>query len=199
MGVGGGCKLGFGLRGAALVRTIVAMRKSVLLLLLLVAGCAGKDGTWPSLARRPIEGPRPGAVAAVAAPPVQAPVVPAAIGDVPAQLATIDRDAANLDTRITEQRAATAASAAAARGTRPDSEARAKAQLDLTRLERLGSQLGDLRGRLDGIAGKLAATAEGGTDVVAPLKSTGASIIRLDAQIAEFDAAYSAASAAAAP
>ncbi|UAJ10452.1 hypothetical protein [Polymorphobacter megasporae] len=185
------------------------MRAFLLLLAFVATGCAGKDGTWPSLARRPIEGSRPSAAAvgtpvataavvtAPAAVPPPATGAGAAIGDVPAQLATIDRDAENLGTRIGEQRAATAEAAKSAKGTKADSEEWAKAQLELTRLERLGNQLGDLRGKLDGIAGKLAAAAGGGADVAAPLKATGAVIGRVDALQAEYDASYSAASMAA--
>ncbi len=178
------------------------MRLPLILLVAAVAGCAGKDGTWPSLARRPIEGPRPGAAAVTpppAAPGVPAPVVPVAIGDVSARLSTIDRDAANLGTRIGEQRATAADAAAAAKGTKPDGEAWAKAQLELTRLERLGNQLPDLRAKLDAIAGELAAAAATGTDVAEPLPATGAVIGRVAALQAEYDTTYARASTAATP
>ena len=199
--MGGRCKPPIDLREATPHRTSVAMHWFTPSLLLMVAGCAGTDGTWPSLARRSIEGPRPGAVvtAEVAGPSIQAAVVSPVIVDVSAQVATIDRDAANLGTRIAEQRATAAVAASAARGSKSDSEAWAKAQFELTRLERLGNQLGDLRGRLDAIAGKLAAAAGTEADVTAALRSTGMSIGRLDAQIAEYDATYAAASAAATP
>jgi hypothetical protein len=192
------------LAGGSVAPYGIAMGRFILLLAFVIAGCAGKDGTWPSLARRPTEGPRPAlvAVAPVAAPPVVAAppaVLPPAIGDVTAQLATIDRDAANLGTRIGEQRAATTDAARTAKGTKADSEQSAKAQLELTRLERLGNQLGDLRGKLDGIAGKIAAAAGGGADVAAPLKATGAVIGRVDALQAEYDASYAAAASAATP
>lgn len=179
------------------------MRWPLILLVLAVAGCAGKDGSWPSLARRPIEGPRPSVVVAnvtPAAAPVAPPaVLPPAIGDVAARVATIDRDAANLGTRIAEQRGVAADAAVAAKGSKPDGEAGAKAQLELTRLERLGNQVPDLRGKLDEIAGQLAAAAAGGTDVAVPLKATGAAIGRVDALQAEYDATYARASAAATP
>jgi hypothetical protein len=182
----------------------IAMRSFLILLALIVTGCAGKDGTWPSLARRPIEGPRPLAVAAApaaaaTATPAPPAALPPAIGDVSAQLATIDRDAGNLGTRIGEQRTAVADAARTAKGLKADSEQWAKAQLELTRLERLGSQLGDLREKLDAIAGKLAAAAGGGADVTAPLKATGVVIGRVDALQAGFDAGYAAAASAATP
>jgi hypothetical protein len=148
------------------------MRWPVVLILLGATACADRGGTWPSLARRPVEGPRTPAATApipVSTPPAAtAALPPPAIGDVPAQLATIDRDAANLGTRIGEQRAAAADAARMAKGTKADGEPWAKAQLELTRLERLGNQLGDLRGRLDGIAGRLAAAAGAGADVTVP-------------------------------
>lgn len=182
----------------------IVMRFFLISLALVATGCAGKDGTWPSLARRPIEGPRPStavAAPAAAAPatPVQPVAPPAAIGDVSAQLATIDRDAENLGTRIGEQRTAVTDAARVSKGTKADSEQWAKAQLELTRLERLGSQIGDLRDKLDGIAGKLAAAAGGGADVIAPLKATGVAIGRVDALQADFDAGYAAAASAATP
>lgn len=182
----------------------IAMRSFLILFALVATGCAGKDGTWPSLARRPIEGPRPSAVTAVpTAAPIATPALPAAlppaIGDVPAQLATIDRDAGNLGTRMGEQRATVTDAVRAAKGSKADSEQWAKAQLELTRLERLGSQLGDLHEKLDVIAGKLAAAAGSGADVTAPLKATGVVIGRVDALQAEFDAGYAAAASAATP
>ncbi|MGI4880412.1 MAG: hypothetical protein ACRYG4_23340, partial [Janthinobacterium lividum] len=85
------------------------------------------------------------------------------------------------------------------KGSKADSEQWAKAQLELTRLERLGSQLGDLREKLDAIAGKLAAAAGDGADVTMPLKATGGVIGRVDVLQAEFDAGYAAASSAATP
>jgi len=188
------------------------MRWRPIFLVFLATGCAGNGGSWPSLARRPIEGMRvPPTAKAVSAPvtpvtPVTLPTaatvpapLPPALGDVPAQLATIDRDAAHLGTRIGDQRGAAADAATAAKGSKADSEAWAKAQLELTRLERLGNQVGDLRGRLDAIAGELAAAAAGGSDVAVPLKATGAVIGRIDAIQAEFEATYSKASVAATP
>ena len=185
------------------------MRWRPIFLVFLATGCAGNGGSWPSLARRPIEGMRvPPTAKAVSAPvtpmtlPTAAPVpapLPPALGDVPAQLATIDRDAAHLGTRIGDQRGAAADAATAAKGSKADSEAWAKAQLELTRLERLGNQVGDLRGRLDAIAGELAAAAAGGSDVAVPLKATGTVIGRIDAIQAEFEATYSKASVAATP
>ena len=159
------------------------MRVLLILLVLAIGGCAGSGGTWPSLARRPIEGPaagasRPPVIATAIAPAIAlAPPLPPAISDARARVATIDRDLADLASRVATQTAASATAAAAARG-QTEGDAWAKAQLEATRLERLGTQAGDLRDRLDTIAGTLAETAAAGVDVSAILQTTGRAIER---------------------
>ena len=110
----------------------------------------------------------------------------------PAKLGVIDRDMTDAATRLTAQQTAATAAAAAARGTAVDSAAWGKAQLEITALDRIGNQIDDLRGRLDAVAGTLAAASAGGSDVAAPLTATG----RLIARATTLQAAYAAAAAA---
>ncbi len=172
------------------------MRRLSPVLLLVVTACAGGGGGWPSLARRSIEGPPPvlsetrkcavatGAAScgspaiAVTTPAVpQVPTPTVAIDDVSAKLAVIDRDLTDAAARLAAQRAI-ATAAATARGTATNTPAWAKAQLELTALDRVGNQIGDIHERLDAIAGTLAAASAGGTDVAAPLLATGRLIAR---------------------
>jgi hypothetical protein len=181
------------------------MRRLSLVLLLAVTACAGGGGGWPTLARRPIEGPPPvlsetrkcaiatgtascGAPVAVVTAPIvpQLPTAPVAIDDVAAKLAVIDRDLTDAAARLAAQRTA-ATAAATARGTPTDTPAWAKAQLELTALDRVGNQIGDIRERLDAIAGTLAAASAGGTDVAAPLLATGRLIARATAMQGDYD------------
>lgn len=185
------------------------MRRLSLSLVIVLTACSGGGGSWPTLARRPIEGP-PLATAAprrCAAAPGPAsclpastsstvggpaaplpPSAPVAIDDVAAKLTVIDRDLTDAAVRLTAQRA-TATAANAARGRRTDGDAWAKAQVELTALDRVGNQVVDIRDRLDAIAGTLAAANAGGADVAAPLITTGRLIARATALTAEYDTA----------
>ena len=155
------------------------------LLLLGLTGCAATaDGQWPSLARRPGEvesgapaGPAPPEPAvATASPGDPAPVAVAASRTVDAA-----REFAEVEARWQRQRGVTEAAVAAGRGAAPSSAAWAKAQLELTRLERIGAEIADLRDRADAIAGDLAQAAARGSDVAAALAATGSLIVRIDA------------------
>ncbi len=180
------------------------MRLRSLILLLAVTACANGGG-WPTLARRPIEGPPPtlsetrkctvavgaascGAPLAAVTTPIapQAATASVAIDDVAAKLAVVDRDLTDAAERLAAQRTA-ATAAATARGTATDTPAWAKAQLELTALDRVGNQIGDIHERLDAIAGTLAAANAGGTDVAAPLLATGRLIARAKAMQDDYD------------
>lgn len=161
------------------------MMRPALLLLLATAGCAATaDGEWPSLARRPGEiesGSR-------AAPPTATPPEAAApSGDAAPVAVAAGRTAAaarefdEVAERWQRQRGATEAAVTAARGAAPSSQAWAKAQLELTRLERIGAEIAELRDRTDAIAGDLAQAATQGSDVQAALAATGALIARIEA------------------
>ena len=184
------------------------MRRLSISLLLAVTACAG-GGAWPSLARRPIEGPPlavpagrcaaavpptcgPAVAPAVAAVTPPSPVAPVAIDDIAARLTVIDRDLTDAAARLAEQRSKATAAGNAARGTATGSEAWTRAQLELTALDRIGNQIGDLRERIDAVAGTLAAASAGGSDVAAPLAATG----RLEARAMALQADYTAAAAA---
>ena len=169
------------------------MPRALLLATLVIAACAGPGGRWPSLGKRPIETmPFPAEAAAAVPPPVAAPAGgPRDVGDVALRVAAIAREGDDLAGRIADQTAITRA-AVAARGRRRDGEAWAKAELETSRLERLGNEAGDLRGRLDGITGDLAAAAASGTDVTLVLKAAGAAIIRATALQAQVTAALAA-------
>ena len=54
------------------------------------------------------------------------------------------------------QQRATARATAAAAGQRPDSDAAGERELQISRLDKLAGQLGEIRARLDGVAGDLA-------------------------------------------
>lgn len=184
------------------------MRLLPIVVLLVVTACA-RGGGWPSLARRPIEGlpvpaapgrscaagptPSCGPTTPIATPGVPPPpTAPVAIDDVPAKLAVIDRDLTDAATRLAAQRTAAAAAATAARGAATGSAAWTTAQLELTALDRIGNQIGDLRERLDKVAGTLAAASAGGGDVAVPLGATGRLIARATALQADYDTAAAA-------
>lgn len=157
--------------------------KRTLILLLLLGGCASPgEGDWPSLATRPGEVQplvqRP-AVTAAAAPAAAVPRS-AATSDAEARLSSLDRDITALGARIAAQRTASAAAAAAARGQAAASEATATAEVEATRAARLLSQAGDLRDRLDALAGDLARRGAAGEDVSATLARLGAAIDRVE-------------------
>ena len=177
------------------------MRSALILVVVLVSACAGKGGVWPSLARRPIEGSVPITAAvptdpsvtvaafavsppAVVTPPPAVAAPPPTVADVAARLAIIERDRADLATRVLAQLAMTRR-AAAARGSRNEGDAWSKAQLETTRLDRLGNQAGDLHDRLNIIAGMLAEAGAAGADIASPLKATGQAIDRVRALEAE--------------
>ena len=117
------------------------------------------------------------------------------IADVAARLSTIERDRIDLAARVAAQLAETR-SAVAARGTKIEGDAWSKAQLEVTRLERLGSQATDLHDRLDMIAGTLAEVAASGVEVTGLLKATGQAIGRVRALDAEVSVVLARASSA---
>lgn len=166
-----------------------AMMRPTLLLLLTTAGCAATaDGEWPSLARRPGEiesGTRAAPPLQAAAPETTVPEAPA--GDAAPVAVAAGRTAAaarefdEVEARWQSQRGATEAAVSAARGAAPSSQAWSKAQLELTRLERIGAEIAELRDRTDTIAGDLAQAAAQGSDVQAALAATGTLIARIEA------------------
>lgn len=156
------------------------MRTSILALTLLLTACtAGSD--WPSLARRPGESaPLPEAAPATA-PAASADVSSASALVVSGRLAEATRDFTAVERRWEQQNSATAAAVAAARGTAEGSVTATKAQLELSRFERVGAQIGDLRVRLDSIGGDLAVSAAAGRDAGGELRQLGALIGKVEA------------------
>ena len=174
------------------------MVRSALLPLLSLAACAGAPaGDWPSLALRPGEAQplvsRPAAAGRGAAAPVTTPVPVDAVRDAEARAGSLERDVAAYEKRLRAQLADTAAA-----GSRTGPDAASSAQLELTRLDRLGSQAGDLRDRYDELAGDLARQAAAGSDVSVLLARIGKGIDRVEALHAE-QAKASAGTKAAAP
>lgn len=161
-----------------------------LVLLVLLSSCAGSSTeAWPSLSRRPGEAAplvqRPDAPAAA---PVQAAaVVPNDTSDAAARLASIERDLTALKDRLETQLAVTVPRAGAT------GDAAAAAEIELTRLDRLGGQAAALRERLDAVAGDLARRSAGGSDVAAMLSRTGAAIEQVETLRAKQAAAFAAA------
>ena len=156
------------------------MSRTLLALPLLLVACATDSAqSWPSLATRPGEVqplvPRPAVVAADVPRPAMV-----ADRDAAARLASLERDITTLTTRLTAQRE-TARAASAARGSGANDEAGATAEVERSRLDRLNSQITDLRDRLDALAGDLARQAAGGGDVGPLLARTGTAIERLEA------------------
>jgi uncharacterized protein (UPF0335 family) len=82
--------------------------------------------------------------------------------------------------RWQKQREATRGAVAAAGNAAASSQPWARAQLELTRLERLGAELSDLRDRLNAVAGELAVASAQGSDVKTVLDRAGALISRVD-------------------
>lgn len=157
------------------------MMRRTLILLLVLGGCASSgDGDWPSLATRPGEVQplvqRP-AVTAAAVAPASARPRSAAASDAEARLSSLERDIAALATRIAAQGKA---SAAASQGSGANNDASAAAEVEATRATRLVAQAGDLRDRLDALAGDLARRSAGGEDVAAALARLGAAIDRVE-------------------
>jgi hypothetical protein len=162
------------------------MTRLPLLVLLLLPACASNaDGEWPSLARRPgeitaaEEAAEPAATTAQATPATQA--TPSTIATAAAaRIADAARELQEVETRWQRQRTATQAAVGAAGNAARNSSPWATAQLELTRLERVGAEAADLRDRLDAVAGDLAVAAAGGNDVAGPLRQAGEVIGRID-------------------
>lgn len=177
------------------------MMRIVPLLPLLLAGCAATaDGEWPSLARRPGEietGGRaePVAEAAPVATAAPAPTAAddAAVVTAAARIADIAREFAEVQERWSRQRAGTDAALAAARSAAANTPAWSKAQLELTRLERLGATMAELGDRANAIAGDLAQASAAGSNATPALASAGALISRIETGRAEHLAAFEAA------
>lgn len=155
------------------------------IVLMLSACAAGAEGEWPSLARRPGE-VESGSTLVEATPPAEpAATGPAGNAAVPVvAIGRIDEAARNFEqvsTRWKQQSSATQAAVAAARGAAVSSQPWSHAQLELTRLERLGAELSDLRSQLGAVAGDLAVASTQGVDVKAALDRAGALIARVDA------------------
>lgn len=168
------------------------MRHPVLPILLALAGCAAAaDGQWPSLARRPGETENTASVAAAA--PAAEPAAPT--GDASAaavasgRTADIAREFADVETRWQRQRGVTETAVAAARRAPPSDPAWPKGQLELTRLERIGAEIAELRDRADAVAGDLAQAAAAGSDTRPAIEGIGALIMRIEtARVAHLQA-----------
>jgi hypothetical protein len=176
------------------------MIRALPLLFVAVTGCAATaDGEWPSLARRPgeIEGGSRGvpvaAAGGAAAPAAATPAPPApgaiasgaadspAVDAAAARIADISREFGEVEARWQRQRTLLDAAVAAASRAAPDTPEWSKAQLELTRLERLGATMAELRDSANIIAGDLAQGAAAGSDVGAALASAGTLLDRLEA------------------
>jgi hypothetical protein len=169
------------------------MHRLIFLALIALAACAQSKGNWPSLAPRAIESAPPITLAAAA---TTSAVPPAPVLDAGGRLAVVGRDLDALEKRWQGQAKTTAAAVTAAKGAATSSDVWSTAQLELTALDQLGNQIGDLRVRLDAIAGSLALSAANGADVSATLKATGAMIARVDALRIQHSQAFTAANAA---
>lgn len=158
------------------------MRHIAPLMLLMLAGCAAAaDGEWPSLARRPGEIENGAAAVTVPAPEPALPAGDASATAVAAgRTADIAREFGDAEARWQRQRGVTETAVAAARGVAPSDPAWAKGQLELTRLERIGAEITELRDRADAVAGDLAQAAATGSDVRAGLEGVGALIARIE-------------------
>ncbi len=155
------------------------MRILTLALLIPLTACAaGKD--WPSLARRPGESAPLPTIGAPEA-PVAANMSDSASPVIAGRIAEAARDLSAVAKRWDQQQTATAAAVAAARGAPDSSEVAVKAQLEISRLERIGAQIGDLRARLDAIGGDLALAAADGRDPKVALRDVGELIGKVEA------------------
>ena len=159
------------------------MSKAVLILALMLSACAGAtDERWPSLAMRPGEvQPLVQRPAVTASTVTSAAPASTAARDADARLSSLERDVGSLAARVSAQRGASDRAAAAARGAAPDSATGSAVEVEISRSARLSAQAGDLRDRLDGLAGELARRAAAGEDVAATLTRTGAAIERVEA------------------
>ncbi|MDQ2897420.1 MAG: hypothetical protein M3Y09_17555 [Actinomycetota bacterium] len=162
------------------------MIRAALLPLLCLAACADAPaGDWPSLALRPGEA-QPLVTRPVAAgrgepaAPVAAAVPVDAVRDAEARAGSLERDVGAYEKRLRAQLADTEAA-----GGKTGADAASSAQLELTRLDRLGSQAGDLRDRYNELAGDLARQAAAGGDVTALLSRIGTGIDKVEGLRAE--------------
>jgi hypothetical protein len=153
-----------------------------LLLLLLTACAAASDKNWPSLARRPAEAIATGLTNAPAQVPPTAETPPSPPSTIAtARLLQVERDLGSLESRYAKQYAAAETAVKAARGAARNSDAWSGAQVEMSRLGKLGAQADAARERLDGIAGDLAEAAAGGANVASPLAEAGRLIQRAQA------------------
>jgi hypothetical protein len=169
------------------------MHRLIFLALIALAACAQSKGNWPSLEPRAIESTPPITLAAAT---TAAALPPAPVLDANGRLAAIGRDFDTLEKRWAEQATTTASAVTAAKGAATKSAAWSTAQLELTALDQLGNQIGDIRGRLDEVAGSLAVSAVSGADVTGTLKATGALIARVEALRTRHVQAFAAANTA---
>ena len=184
-GVGGqagavrrGCRAGAG--GVA----APAMVRGVLLIVLLLGGCAGARGAWPSLAHRDGERDTGGPVCpacglAVTAGAAVPPVAPAPPPPLPA---AITAELAAIDAGIARIEAALPALLAARRAAGPgDADDRAiAAEVRRTRIEALVAPLADYDEQLDAIADRAAVTS-GAAAVTARIADLKARIVAAQA------------------
>jgi hypothetical protein len=148
------------------------MRISLVALLLLPACTAGSD--WPSLARRPGESaPLPSADAPDAATAASNTASGGVSSAIAGRMVDASREIAAVAKRWQRQQAATTSAVTAAHGAADSSEVAVKAQLELSRLDRIGAQISDMRTRLDAIAGDLALTAADGQETGAGFRELG--------------------------
>ena len=165
------------------------MRILTLALLIPIAACAaGTD--WPSLARRPGES-APLPAAALEPAPTAGASASTVSSVVASRIAEAARDLMAVRKRWDGQQAATAIAVGAARGAVDSSEVAIKAQLEISRFERVGAQIGDLRARLDAISGDLALGAAEGRDSRDTLRELGVLIAKVEALRTEHQAAIS--------
>jgi hypothetical protein len=132
-------------------------RSSLFILALLPAlGACASSGSWPSLAYRPGEHAPgapcdPAAIAtAESAPPAPSPATQPAAPEAPApvDLAAAARDLAAAKAEWSAQREKAEEAVEAAAGSDPGESRWATAQLELTRLDAIGSRFGEIANRL---------------------------------------------------
>jgi len=179
------------------------VRRLCSLMMFALAGCVAGNDPFPTLARRPVEGPPPASsvprrcaaaviptcapapAASTPLPPAVASAVP--VDDIPARLAVLDRDLGDAGSRLDRQATVTQAAARAA-GTTTEGPLWSTAQIEMSALDRIGSQIGDLHDRLDAVAGTLAEASAGGTSVAGLLDQTGRMLARAAALQAKYTA-----------
>lgn len=205
------------------------MLKNRLLLaasLVLLPACATK-GDWPTLAQRPgeesgaksLDLPPPDTAGAEQASGVEvalrepaagsgasadaagsppSPAAGAAAIVAAAKLSELRSDIESVDERWKRQKAAVD-TASAKVGGRTEGSAWADAQLELSRLDRIGEQISDLRVRLDRVAGDLALASAQGQTVAPALAAAGRAIERVEALRTRHADAFAATSRSLAP